>query len=77
MMSWIRDLSNPRKTAQMIKNLRFLCDVKNKKKIQMRDYGRIRAEAKDVKIAGTELYIVPRWLQRAGEAESHQTTSLG
>ncbi|KAL4905937.1 hypothetical protein BDW74DRAFT_152298 [Aspergillus multicolor] len=59
--AWAHDISYTLKTPQMIKNLEYLCFILEKKKVQSRDYERVRDEGRDVKIAGTELRIKHRW----------------
>ncbi|KAJ5811554.1 hypothetical protein N7474_007855 [Penicillium riverlandense] len=56
--AWALDLSNSWKTQQVIANLKCFCRIRNQKKIQVRDYERIRKEKKDVKVVGTEVEIV-------------------
>ncbi|KAL3443548.1 hypothetical protein BJX65DRAFT_320501 [Aspergillus insuetus] len=59
--AWARDLNYAHKTSQMIKNLEHLCTVVYQRKVQERDRARMKAEGKDVKIAGTELQIMQKW----------------
>lgn len=55
--AWALDLSNQRKTAQVIANLKCFSCVLRQKKIQARDYQRISQEKRDVKFVGTEIEI--------------------
>ncbi|KAL2835317.1 hypothetical protein BJY01DRAFT_259344 [Aspergillus pseudoustus] len=59
--AWAQDLHYTHKTSQIIKNIEHLCHVVHKRKVQERDQARMKAEGKDVKIAGTELGIRQRW----------------
>lgn len=59
--AWVQDVWHQQKTRQMVKNIGCLYYIARKRKVQERDRKRMSVEKKDVKIAGTELQITPRW----------------
>ncbi|GKZ32113.1 hypothetical protein AbraIFM66950_001252 [Aspergillus brasiliensis] len=61
LQAWVQDVWHQQKTRQMMKNIGCLYYITDRRKIQERDRKRMSVEMKDVKIAGTELKVTPRW----------------
>jgi hypothetical protein len=57
MQAWTQDFSASRKTAQVICVLEYHRRIRSKKKIQKRDDAAMKLLKKDVRLAGTEIFI--------------------